>query len=97
MKIEESAAFRDRLASELAKLDISYAGTSATYGGYHESAAVLVRFDPTKLRPSGLAAREESIEQLLANCTLEPGANGSNAWSLESEVRIAVLRQLGTR
>jgi hypothetical protein len=96
MNLEEAADFRDRLARELAQLDTSYQGTAARFGGLHEAAAVLAHFDPDTLVPSGLTPPED-IEDVLAHSVLEPGPDGSSEWSLKSDVRIDVLKQLATR
>jgi hypothetical protein len=57
---------------------------------------VLATFDPDTLVPSGLAPRED-IEEVLAHSVLESGPDGSSEWSLKSDVRIDVLKQLATR
>lgn len=64
-----------------------------TFGGFHESAAVLGRYSPRELTPTSKAVTSDSLDELLANSTVIE-ASRERCWTLLPDVRIQTLRQL---
>ncbi|HEY4640360.1 MAG TPA: AAA family ATPase [Thermoanaerobaculia bacterium] len=93
-----SSAVTDRLANLMKSFgDATPLRIPPSVWPYYKAAAVLPSFTPGELEPVGTAegTKRDALRSLVGDCAMELG-DGGVAWSLRSDVRRLVLRQMGS-